>query len=69
MQMLTRYSALPGHPYPLNVRAPFEPDFAKSQIDFDLPNEMSFQERHNLYQRLRKCIRNKQDLETVVFDL
>ena len=68
MQLLSAYSALPGHPYPLNVRVPFVPDLMHSQIHLDLPTDKPFLERHNLYQRVRKCIRNKQNLDTLAFD-
>ena len=68
LQVLSQYSSMAGQPYPLNVRVPFQPKL-DSAILTDLgPPDMSFSKRHNLYQRVRKCLRNKTCLSSLLIE-
>lgn len=59
MAWFKKYYGLPGQPYPLNVRAPFLPDTSQCLLNVELLLDRPFLDRNNLYQRVRKCIRNK----------
>ena len=68
LQVLSEYSSLPGQPYPLNVRVPFQPKLDSALFSDFGPADIPFANRHNLYQRVRKCLRNKTCLSTISLD-
>lgn len=67
MENLSNYSSLAAQTYPLNVRielpliSPLETVCAAPYAS------MSFSESQKLYQRVKKCIRNKHDLASLSF--
>ena len=67
MQNIKNYAALPGQ-HPLNVRLPIQPDFSNPLLAIPLPEEISFGKRHNLYQRVKRCIRDHKALDTICLD-
>lgn len=68
IQLLDQYATQPGQPYPLNVRLPFTPDLTCAIYGRDLPPDIPFAHRHNLYQRVKKCIRMHKPLDTICLD-
>lgn len=68
MQILKDYASSPGQPYPLNLRIPFLPNLSCSIMTESMPSELPFMKRHNLYQRVNKCLRLKQSLDTIPLD-
>ena len=68
LQILSEYASLPGQPYPLNVRVPYNPKLDNACITDFGPPDIPFADRNNLYQRVRKCLRNKQCLSTISLD-
>lgn len=67
--LLNDYLSLAGQPYPLNVRVPFQPRLDKALISPIHDLEMSFEKGHNLYQRVKKCIRLQQDLSQLSWNI
>ena len=65
MQNLQAYASLPKQSYPLNVRV------VQSVIPHphSCPNpsygDISYDKSHNLYQKIKKCLRQKQSLDTL----
>lgn len=68
MRLLKNYASLPGQPYPLNVRLPLDPDLSCPILSDPLPAELPFGQRHNLYQRVKTCIRTHKDLDSISLD-
>ena len=66
--LVIKILSLPGQPYPLNVRVPFNPKLDSALISDSGPPDLSFPARHNLYQRVRKCLRNKTDVSSLQLD-
>lgn len=60
--VLDAYMSTPGQSYPLNVRVPFQPQLDHAMIQHSDHEHLTFEKRHNLYQRVKKCIRLKQNL-------
>ena len=69
IQLLHQYATTPGLPYPLNVRIPFTPNLSCALYGNHLPPDIPFAKRHNLYQRVKKCIRTHKSLDTIRLDL
>lgn len=59
---LAEYASAPGQVYPLNIRTPFTPQLDHALISVESSDELSFDKRHNLYQKVKNSIRLKQDL-------
>lgn len=57
--MLKEYAAMPGQLYPLNVRIPFVPNLECSLVATPMPTDLSFLNRHNVYQRVKKIKHQK----------
>lgn len=64
-ELLHTYSSHEAQVYPLNVRAPFVPNLNSAEIEIDTTSDLPFSARHNLYQRVKKCIRLKQDTHSL----
>lgn len=54
--------AMQNQPYPLHVCLPLVPILDSAVLTESFPPDIPFGKRHNLYQCLKKCLRNKQDL-------
>lgn len=65
MQHLQAYASLPNQSYPLNVRV------VQSLIPLTHPcpnpsfGDISYDKSHNLYQKIKKCLRQKQSLHSL----
>ena len=68
IQLLREYATTPGQPYPLNFRLPFTPNLSCALYGHQLPADIPFVKRHNLYQRVEKCSRTHKSLDTLSLD-
>lgn len=67
MQLLRDYASLPAQGYPHHVR--LQMPLVSHDTLVEAPyNEIPFKQRSGPYQRLKKCIRKGQSLETVFID-
>ena len=65
MQNVQAYASLPNQSYPLNVRV--VPSIIPCANPCPNPsyNDISCDKRHNLYQRIKKCIRQNKSLQSL----
>ena len=65
MQNSQAYASLPNQSYPLNVRV--VPSIIPHHTTCQNPTycDIPYDKRHNLYQKVKKCLRQKQSLGTL----